>query len=668
MKYHIKNLYEEKGFTLAELLVALGISSVLFASVGIAFIQIINFQSRIQEDREVISVVSNTTNIMRRYLQGASVDIENKCGLNNRAFKTTENANVKKIEFLYRDNCFSFEYDSTNGQITINGRDDFNKDFSYGLVDTERVRITDFILLKNPKIPRNTVTFLMKAQPTKFENIEEFSFQTTVSIRRYGDGGNLDLAGSLALIRGGGAADVDVDLSSVYVNTPISRLSVDSIALDWTHGISLLGSNISRGIKAYRIILDDDSELPELDNYPELDEDPSEIGDAPRVVCRSRTKYTFNNLLPNTEYTVAVFAMKNRDCSNDPEGKDSGLAPQSKRTKIAGITDLEFSGAPTDNTLDIQWSNTDLATHYRVAYNPIGGSEQIRCIKKDEDNTQTKYTAEGLTPDTVYEFRVAPLYIDIAGTFSDASPECLNDPLTGLVTASYNFGDSGVLDYREEIKTTLDGKLPKVRDPTIIRGATNMLFLWDVIVGADAYRLSLDDDPDINEIIETGDDPEVLCLSNSDVSSGELYELPKGSLVSNTEYTIRINALRDAANCSLPDPPGGETYITTRVTKLGGINNLRLLEEPTSTTISIQWDRVDGASYYLVHVPGSPAIRQCDENQTTFTKTSLSPGRLYTFTVTPYFKENFQRSACENGLIGADNEGKTDSIRIQTSF
>ena len=178
--------YKRKnGFTLIELLVALALATILFLTVGSSFIRVVNFHSSIKGDSNVISNISFAFDIMRRYVQNATVADSNTpspmCvgGINN-TFKYTNHKDFAELHFLYTEECFNFIYE--DGQLYFNGKDEEGNPFSTALIDTDRVELQNVVFdVRNGEI----VTVFMEMRPKKSRRSRSFQIQTSFSVRHY---------------------------------------------------------------------------------------------------------------------------------------------------------------------------------------------------------------------------------------------------------------------------------------------------------------------------------------------------------------------------------------------------------------------------------------------------------------------------------------------------
>ena len=188
----------KKGFTLVELLVALALATILFLTIGGSFIRVVNFHASIKGDSDVISNVSFAFDIMRRYIQGATQATQDRnngsdCMVSQGDMFVVNRDNSTKIEFVYLNQCFSFEYEpgtnQENGQILFTGRHG-NTDFTTALIDTDRVKLKNVVFQEGypgeADPSEDVVTVLLTLRSEKSKRNRDMNIQTSFSVRHYG--------------------------------------------------------------------------------------------------------------------------------------------------------------------------------------------------------------------------------------------------------------------------------------------------------------------------------------------------------------------------------------------------------------------------------------------------------------------------------------------------
>ncbi|HWE03064.1 MAG TPA: fibronectin type III domain-containing protein [Tepidisphaeraceae bacterium] len=227
--------------------------------------------------------------------------------------------------------------------------------------------------------------------------------------------------------------------------------------------------------------------------------------------------------------------------------------------------------------INLSWGTSTGATSYKVEVNPAGGGWTTLATP-----VTTSYFATGLTPDTVYQFRVSA--VNASGT-SNASAAVT---ATTYLTSPIGFSD------------------------TVI-SATEVDLSWTAVTDAVTYKVERSLDNIAWSTLTSSD--ATITYHDSAASAGTLYY-------------YRVSAV-DGAGVSAPAPAvNGLTYPAVPVVTGAPIS---------STSISLSWPAIKSASSYNIQISSdagmtwsSPGVTQAG---TTYIATGLTANTPYQFQV-----------------------------------
>ena len=123
------------------------------------------------------------------------------------------------------------------------------------------------------------------------------------------------------------------------------------------------------------------------------------------------TSYTATGLAPSTTYQYRVRAYY----TNGSTTAYSSYTNISGTTKPSNMTGLKATS--TSNSITFSWDKNDTATGYLIQQYKDGAWAHVRQLAR---NTATTYTATGLAPSTIYQFRIRAYYTNGSSTtYSD---------------------------------------------------------------------------------------------------------------------------------------------------------------------------------------------------------------------------------------------------------
>ena len=143
------------------------------------------------------------------------------------------------------------------------------------------------------------------------------------------------------------------------------------------------------------------------------------------------TSYTATGLLPSTAYQFRVRAYY----TNGSTTMYSSYTTISGITKPSNMTGLKATS--TSSSVTFSWDKNDSATGYLIQQFKDGKWTHVRQLAR---NTATTYTATGLAPSTIYQFRIRAYYTNGSSTtYSDYTTfRAMTKPsnMTGLKATS----------------------------------------------------------------------------------------------------------------------------------------------------------------------------------------------------------------------------------------
>ena len=284
----------------------------------------------------------------------------------------------------------------------------------------------------------------------------------------------------------------------------------------------------------------------------------------------SNSSYTINNLQPNTSYQTKFEA---RDNKNHVASKT-----QSIYTK-ADVPKLAVSNA-SSYTLDITTTDKNpVSTRYLISIN--GGKKYVT----PEGNltsspvwielSNKKITVKGLAPSTNYTFTAKARNASNTETANSSS-------VSGTTLVKPPDAPVNLIATSTSIQTTVS---------------------WDVVTSATEYEIQAD-----NDVISTGTDT--------------IYT--HTSLAPGTPHTYRVRA-KNAGGFG-----DWSAQITKSTLPLSPDIPGNLSALPQSTSITITWSNVPGATGYDIEVDGALVNNGPNTN---YTHSSLAPGTHHTYRV-----------------------------------
>lgn len=342
------------------------------------------------------------------------------------------------------------------------------------------------------------------------------------------------------------------------------------------------------------------------------------------------TTYTQNGLTPNIQRAYRVRA-KNQ------HGNGDWSAVITKTTLSAAPANL--TATPTDTTVTLKWDAIPGALKYEVE---VDGDRKY-------DATTTQYIHTGLTSNSVIKYRVrainaagagdwspilevttlSSIPTNIRATATDTNITITWNPATGAqgydIEADgiiYNNGTSTTYEhtelepgsshtYRIRAKNAnsvgeWSNRVTKTTRPAVPNNIlakatdTTITITWGSAKGAKTYDIELDG----------------VTKGNVSVTS-HVYS----GLTPNTTYRIRVKAIGDGGDGEWSEA----IQVTTELS-----STLNVSASSTSTTITLIWNNVEGATEYEVSADG-----QIIENasETTYTHRGLTPNTQHIYMV-----------------------------------
>nr|XP_046228238.1 collagen alpha-1(XII) chain isoform X2 [Scatophagus argus] len=410
------------------------------------------------------------------------------------------------------------------------------------------------------------------------------------------------------------------------------------------------------------------------------------------------TNVQLTQLIPNTEYSISLYALHGEAAADPLEGR--GVTLPRPPAGVLSITDV------THSTMRLNWDAAPgQVRKYMITYKPEVGD--VKEVEVNGDITTLDLT--NLLSQTEYDVAVTPIYDEGPG-----SP-MLGNAITDVVPAPKNLQFSEVT--QTSFRASWQHGAPDValyRIGWTKKGDNNYQF---AILGSDETTHVLQNlDPD------TEYDVTVTAIYPDESESEDLMgsertlppEPPRNLRVFNATTTT-LTVKWDAA---LPGPvqnyrityrpaAGGEPLITqvggkktsvilqklnpdtqysvavaavypTGVSKdingdgrtkpLGGVRNLQVLN-PTMTTLNVRWEPAEGRvkEYKVIYVPaagGAESMETVSAGTTNTILRGLQPDTLYTVSVVPVYPSGDGKTMSENGktrpLGGVKNLQVTD--------
>ena len=245
------------------------------------------------------------------------------------------------------------------------------------------------------------------------------------------------------------------------------------------------------------------------------------------------------NLEPNTEHKYKVRAVNG-------DGKSQWSEEQTITTYLLE-TPKNVQVNPESREITLHWDEVAGATSYEVKIN----------AEQTVTTTEPTYIHEGLTPNTMYSYRIRAIAID------------------------------GTSNWSEEIKTNtteLANEVPK--KIAAVAGSTKITVMWESVLDADSYEVSIDG----GETIDVGTATNYV---NTTLTPGTEHR-----------YRIRSRNIKGVSEWS------NEIAVKTLAKAPEVPQNLKA--EIAGTTVKVSWDAVAGAARYEIEADG--VIKDCGAN------------------------------------------------------
>ena len=245
------------------------------------------------------------------------------------------------------------------------------------------------------------------------------------------------------------------------------------------------------------------------------------------------------NLEPNTEHKYKVRAVNG-------DGKSQWSEEQTITTYLLE-TPKNVQVNPESRKITLHWDEVAGATRYEVKIN----AEQTVTV------TESTYIHEGLTPNTMYSYRIRAIAAD------------------------------GTSNWSEEIKastTELANEVPK--KIAAVAGSTKITVMWENALDADSYEISIDG----GAAIDVGT---ATTYVNTTLTPGTEHK-----------YKIRSKNIKGTSEWS------NEVAVKTLAKAPEVPQNLKA--EIAGTTVKVSWDAVAGAARYEVEADG--VVKDCGTN------------------------------------------------------
>lgn len=296
----------------------------------------------------------------------------------------------------------------------------------------------------------------------------------------------------------------------------------------------------------------------------------------------------FASLKPGTVYTYKIVAYKKI-------GTQIYLGAESNEFVINTLPDAAANPVfkrSTTGSVELQWKAPSAKVKGYEVYRYNSGTKQYDKIVAV---TGTSFKDTGLTAGTKYAYKIRA-YIQLNGkTYYSAYTE-----KTDAVT----------------LPATVKG-LKQAEDST----STTVRMKWDILKGVSGY-----------EVYKYNTTSKTYKLANTR-KSASVHSWTNSYLTPNTEYMYKVRAYV-TLNGTNYYGSFSDVVKTSTTTKIPTVN----LTQSKSTQVTVSWDKVEGATGYIVYYKTSPeaqwkALTQSTYNNTSYTKSYLKKGQKYYFSV-----------------------------------
>ena len=307
------------------------------------------------------------------------------------------------------------------------------------------------------------------------------------------------------------------------------------------------------------------------------------------------TSYNARDLLPNTGYTYRVAACNESGCSVFTKGSAATLPASVTPPNPVTIPAIPASpssiraGSLSLTATSITWDRVDAAEYYEVHNN----DKRVTTINHP---ATTSYTVTNLSPNTVYTYSVKA-----CNDFG-----CSDSIEVTFVTTSIGVSSAPQVSV---VTSTIGQSMPSLN------------VSWGRIREVTSYQIF---DAAGNNIVNVSSPNTSHIIA--DLSADTLYE-----------YKVR-----GCYESSVPASSPGSSEVCGDFSEVGSAttppiaipaipNNVAAISQ-TLTSISISWDRVDGADNYEVH-NSDGLVATIDHPATSYIATNLLPATEYTYEV-----------------------------------
>ncbi|XP_051816946.1 collagen alpha-1(XII) chain isoform X5 [Acanthochromis polyacanthus] len=289
-------------------------------------------------------------------------------------------------------------------------------------------------------------------------------------------------------------------------------------------------------------------------------------------------------LIPNTAYSIAVYALYGETASEPLEGR--GVTLPVLPAGVLRITDV------THSTMRLNWDAAPGAVRkYMITYKPEEGD-----LKEAEVNGDvTTLVLTSLISQTEYDVAVTPIYDEGPGA------PMLGTAITDVVPAPKN------LQFSEETQTSFRA--------TWEHGAPDVAL----------YRIGW---------TKKGENSYQFAILNSDETTHVLENLDP-----DTDYTVTVTAIYPDESESEDLMGSDRTLLTPPVVASEPPRNLRVINA-TTTTLTAKWEHAPGRgtvqNYRITYRPaagGEPVTTQVGGKKTSAVLQKLEPDTPYTVSV-----------------------------------